>query len=142
MYQIRSDRKGRRLCIFLHESIMILETLAIKIERKRFKNIILNHCVKIVRIRRYSGPYFSAFRLSTERHKNFQEFSSVQSECRKIRTRITLNTDTFQAVNVIYRQTNGDLKVSENYFHNFFSKNEINVLDFETNKKIFESNIF
>ena len=43
---------------------------------------------------------------------------------------------------VIYRQTNGDLKVSENHFHNLFSKNEIHVLDFETNKKIFESNIF
>ena len=52
-------------------------------------------------------------------------------------------------LNVIYRQPNGDLKVSENYFNDSFSKNErndkkiilvrdfnINVLDFENNKKV------
>ena len=52
-------------------------------------------------------------------------------------------------LNVIYRQPNGDLKVSENYFNDFFSKTEkndkkiifvgdfnMNVLDFENNKKV------
>ena len=52
-------------------------------------------------------------------------------------------------LNVIYRQPNGDLKVSENYFNDSFSKNErndkkiilvgdfnINVLNFENNKKV------
>ena len=52
-------------------------------------------------------------------------------------------------LNVIYRQPNGDLKVSENYFNDFFSKTEkndkkiilvgdfnINVWDFENNKKV------
>ena len=29
-------------------------------------NILVIHCVKIVRIRSYSGPYFPAFRLNTE----------------------------------------------------------------------------
>ena len=48
----------------------------------------LSHCVKSVRIRSYSGPYFPAFRLN------------IQSECGKIWTRITLNTDTFHAVSV------------------------------------------
>ena len=43
------------------------------------------HCVKSVRIRSYSGPYFPAFGLNTG----------------KMRTRITLNTDTFYAVFVI-----------------------------------------
>ena len=36
------------------------------------------YCVKSLRIRSYSGPHFSA---------------RLQSECGKIRTRITLNTD-------------------------------------------------
>ena len=51
-------------------------------------------CVKGVRIRSYSGPHFPGFRLNTERYEVF----SIQSECRKIRTRITPNTNTFYAV--------------------------------------------
>ena len=52
-------------------------------------------CVKSVRIRSHSGPYFPAFRLNTER----QEISfGIQFTCGKIRTRITPNTDTFHTV--------------------------------------------
>ena len=47
-----------------------------------------SHCVKSVRIRSYSGPHFPAFGLN----------SRIQSECGKIRNRITPNTDTFHAV--------------------------------------------
>ena len=54
-----------------------------------------HHCVKSVRIRSYSGPYFTAFGLNTERH---EVSLRIQSECGKIRTRITLNTDTFYVV--------------------------------------------
>ena len=52
------------------------------------------HSVKSVRIRSYSCPYFPAFKLNTERY-----FLSlrIQSECGKIRTRMTPNTDTFYA---------------------------------------------
>ena len=46
------------------------------------------HCVKNVRIRSFSGPYFPAFGLN----------SRIQSECGKIRTRKTPNTDTFYAM--------------------------------------------
>ena len=53
------------------------------------------HCVKSVRIRSYSSPYFSAFELNTER---YSVSLRIQSECGKIRTRITPNTDTFYAV--------------------------------------------
>ena len=55
----------------------------------------ISHSPKGVRIRSYSGPYFSAFGLNRERY-----FVSlrIQSECGKILTRITLNTDTFYAV--------------------------------------------
>ena len=46
------------------------------------------HCVKSVRIRSYSGPHFPVFGLDIR----------IQSECWKMRTRITPNTDTFHAV--------------------------------------------
>ena len=54
-----------------------------------------SNCVKCVRIRRYSGPHFPAFRLNTER---YGESLHIQSECEKVRTRVTPNTDTFYAV--------------------------------------------
>ena len=52
-------------------------------------------CVKSVRIQSYSGPFFPAFALNTER----QGISlRIQSECGKIWTRIIPNTDTFYAM--------------------------------------------
>ena len=56
------------------------------------------HCVKSIRIRSYSGPCFPAFELNIEIY-----FVSlrIHSECEKIRTRITLNTDTFHTVFLI-----------------------------------------
>ena len=56
------------------------------------------HYVKGVRIQSYSGPYFPAFGLNTER---YSVSLCIQSECGKIRTRITPNSDTFYAVTVI-----------------------------------------
>ena len=47
-----------------------------------------------VRIRSYSGPHFPAFELNLERC----------SICRKMRTRITPNTDTFYAVGFFLRK--------------------------------------
>ena len=52
-------------------------------------------CVKSVRIWSYSGPHFSGFGLNTER---YSASLRIQSECRKMRTRTTPNTDTFYAV--------------------------------------------
>ena len=51
--------------------------------------------MKIVRILSYSGPHFPALELNAERY-----FVSlrIQSECGKIRTIITPNTDTFYEV--------------------------------------------
>ena len=57
-----------------------------------------NHCVKSIRIRSYSGQYFPALGLHTER---YEVSPRIQSECGKIRTRITPNTDTSHAVNLI-----------------------------------------
>ena len=53
------------------------------------------HCVKGVHIRSYSAPHFPAFGLNTER---YSVSLRIQSECGKMRTRITPNTDTFYAV--------------------------------------------
>ena len=47
-----------------------------------------------VRIRSYSGPDFSAFKLDT---KKYSVSLRIQSECGKIWTRITPNTETFYA---------------------------------------------
>ena len=50
------------------------------------------HCVKSLRIRSFSGPHFPGFGLNTERY-----FVSLRipSQCEKMRTGITPNTDTF-----------------------------------------------
>ena len=55
------------------------------------------HCVKSVRIRSYSGLHFPAFGLNTERYSISLR---IQSQCGKMRTRITRNTDTFYAMNM------------------------------------------
>ena len=55
--------------------------------------------MKSVRIRSYSGPHFPAFELNTER---YGVSLRIQSECGKIRTRITPNTDSFNVVGYIF----------------------------------------
>ena len=58
----------------------------------------LTPCIKIVRIRSYSGPHFPAFGLNVER---YPVSLRIQSECGKMLTRITSNTDNFHAVTPI-----------------------------------------
>ena len=53
--------------------------------------VIAKHSVKRVHIQSYFGRHFHAFGLSTER---YGVSLHIQSEYRKMRTRITLNTDT------------------------------------------------
>ena len=65
-----------------------------------------SHCVKSVRIRSYSGPHFPAFGLNTERSGVSLR---IQSECGKIRTRITPNTDIFYAVS--YKEFNSKILI-------------------------------
>ena len=52
-------------------------------------------CVKILRIRSYSGPHFPALGLNTKRYSISLR---IQSACGKMRIRITPNTDPFYAV--------------------------------------------
>ena len=55
----------------------------------------ITHCVKYVRIRSFSGQYFPAFGLNTER---YGVSPRIQCECGKIRIRINPNTGFFHAV--------------------------------------------
>ena len=55
------------------------------------------HCVKSVLIRSYSRPHFPTFALNTKR---YGVSLRIQSECGKMQTRATPNTDTFHAVTV------------------------------------------
>ena len=55
----------------------------------------ISHYVKCARIWSYSCPYFHAFGLNSER---YGVSLRIQSECGKMRTRITPNTDTFYPV--------------------------------------------
>ena len=109
------------------------------------------HCVKSVRIRSYSGPHFPAFELNTERYRVSLHF---QSQCGKMRTRITPNTVTFYAVVVsllIFWNNDdggkGNLKSSENLitlgvFFNLYSQSSLIKLEllFVTlrNRKVFQ----
>ena len=60
-----------------------------------YNKVYNKHCVKSVRIWSFSGPYFLAFRLNTERYRVSVR---IQFECGKIWTRKTPKTDTFHAV--------------------------------------------
>ena len=71
-----------RICTGLHLPILIPNT----------------HCVKSVRIWSYSGLHFPTFGLNTERYGVSHR---IQSECGKMWTRITPNTDTFYAETVL-----------------------------------------
>ena len=53
------------------------------------------HCVKSVRIRSFSDPFFPAFRQNIE---GYGVFLRVQYPCGTIQTRKTPNRDTFHAV--------------------------------------------
>ena len=68
------------------------------INKNDIDNSTVKNCVKFVLLWLYSGPYFPAFGLNTERYK---VSLLIQSECGKIRTRITPNTDSFYAVKLI-----------------------------------------
>ena len=70
-----------------------------KLKNKNYSFYFASQCVKNDRIWSYSGPHFPAFRLNT----------SIQSECGKMRTRITLNTDTFYAVSSCYLNRYGEM---------------------------------
>ena len=80
--------------LFCSHANLILVFKSTEPRAQNFVQLFL-HCVKNVRIRSYSGTYFPTFGLNMER---YEVSLRIQSECGKIRNRITANTDTFYAV--------------------------------------------
>ena len=72
-------------------------TCYVEFEKKDMYLTKYSHCVKIIRIRSFSGLYFPAFELNTER---YSVSVRIKYEWGKIRARKTPNTDTFHAVSV------------------------------------------
>ena len=70
-----------------HKRVNVCKTFA-----PEWKHIISTQCVKRVGIRIFSGPYFPALGLNTER---YSVSLRIQSELGKTQTRKTLNMDTF-----------------------------------------------
>ena len=69
---------------------------------------------KNVRIRNYSGPYFPAFGLNTERYRLSLR---IQCKCEKIRTRVTSNTDTQCLIFTPFEITKSGIKVRNPNFN-------------------------
>ena len=97
---------NRVYCLSCKES----DNMAIAIQTKS------TCCEKSVGIPSFCGPYFSAFGVKTE---TYGVSLHIQSECGKIRTRKTPNTDTFYAVsNAAYSQKyDQTCSSSTNYLH-------------------------
>ena len=66
--------------------------------KARSINHIDYHCVKTILVWSFSGPHFPIFRLNTQR---YPVSLGIQSECGKMQTRKTSNTDTLHAVNFL-----------------------------------------
>ena len=65
----------------------IYETYYVRMYRNWDRTIMrLCHCVKNIRIRSYSGPYFPPFGLNTERERERYVSLRTQFKCGKIRT--------------------------------------------------------
>ena len=67
------------------------------------------HCVKSIHIRNYSGLHFPTFGLNAER---YGVSILIQSECGKMGTRITPNTDTFHAVSRLVNKERRETRAS------------------------------
>ena len=74
----------------LQNSLLLEQVIGIQIIQTLQTRKYSYSCVKSVHASSYSGPYFPAFGLNTER---YGVSLRIQSKCAKLRTRITPNTD-------------------------------------------------
>ena len=89
------------LLLFLNKQQLAGYENSFKLICDRYNDKVLNsnmHCMKSVRIRSFSCPYFPAFRLNTARYSVSPYF---RIESGKIQTRKTPNTHTFYAVTLL-----------------------------------------
>ena len=83
---------------YIHHVYLLINIFSFFLRKWGYLIIIFarkHHCVKSVCARSYSGSYFPAFGLNTER---YSVSLHIQSKCGKVRTTITSNRDTFYAV--------------------------------------------
>ena len=124
MHQIRNNISIsvfsflRRLKVYVFPTLSSLSYRLSKLWILPISNT--SQCLKSVRIRSYCGLYFPAVGLSTDRY-----FVSLRTEskCGKIRTTITLNTDTFSAVFVSQVTLLLSFLLFKKYFKKYFIKN-------------------
>ena len=64
----------------INNDLLRRQFLVIRIDQ--FRDQPLNHCVKSVRIRSYSGPHFPIFGLNSERYSVSLVFSPNTGKCR------------------------------------------------------------
>ena len=114
----------------------ILPQLPITLLKWKFITVFREHCVKSIHIRSYSGLHFPAFGLNTER---YGVSLRIQSECGKMRTRITLNTDSSRSGVFIYRLILGRINPTSNHMvHSQWTKfrSELtNILDLNIHER-------
>ena len=79
---------------------VIFQTFRVLTVRKISEQNLMLTFGKSVRIQSYFGLHFPAFGLNMER---YGVSLHIQSKCGKIRTRITPNTDTFYAVEMVFK---------------------------------------
>ena len=81
----------------------------------------LLHWVKSVHIQSFSGPYFPTFGLDTER---YGVSLRIQSECGKLWTKKTPNTDTSWSEIRVWNttETNGRVPACDRFYINFWDK--------------------
>ena len=97
-YFIRKCKQTRE-CIKSYFTLSVFYQLKIRVAviQEPLNLFGMQHCVKSVRIQSFSGPYFLAFGLHTER---YGVSLRMQSKCEKIRTKKTPNTVTFHAMQI------------------------------------------
>ena len=109
MIQLSGHHSATQICITIlsrHQAFILKKKwkIAKALQAHKYflsgwvQNEVHEHCVKSVRIRSYSGLDFPAFGLNTE---GYGVSLCIQSECRRMRTIITPNTDTFYAVVIL-----------------------------------------
>ena len=92
IYKLSSD--DNILSLLIKKNVLYM-SFSTSLQGSKWAITMRPHCIKSVRIRSYSGPHFPTFGLDRDR---CSVSLRIQSECRKMRTRITPNTDTFHAV--------------------------------------------
>ena len=99
MYQPKFVNILKVIYIIFLDTVLFIRKIVEKYFKRKSHCPRVIHYVKSVRVWSFSSPHFPAFVLNTERYGVSHHF---HTECGKIRTRKTPNTDTFHVVIITY----------------------------------------